>query len=315
MPTALPGGRRTAADTGTERKRVWRVRRCRIELNHCKRRHISAMNRTKSIGLTFARGLLAEKKGYAVNWAEYAAIQFLRYRKRDTQMYTFGPGHRHMRNKGREHEYRFDAGKECVVHDLVGAEDDWELNWTLSISDISPENTMYDIRSRLPSYPSQEIQHPLYRGRLLRNVEERLSLAPLPAEGIAERNNNVSIDRDAPPVVGCVTLQEQITVPRYGSRKRKTSHNDVSNLSSVRTWRKRGTRPRVLKGVTRHLWYSNALVKDPILHICPLQPYGIARHDNLFIPRRYRSTEYLASRTSSKIFSVPDVPDIMHREF
>ena len=29
--------------------------------------HLRPMNRTRSMGLTFARGILAEKKGYAVN--------------------------------------------------------------------------------------------------------------------------------------------------------------------------------------------------------------------------------------------------------
>ena len=104
-----------------------------------------------------------------MNWAQYAAIQFSRHRKRNTQMIIFGPEHRHMRNRERKHEYRFDAGKGCVAHELVGAEDDWELNRTLSRTDISPGNTIYKNLGALTSYPSQEIHRPLYRGSLVRN--------------------------------------------------------------------------------------------------------------------------------------------------
>ncbi|KAG0595805.1 hypothetical protein M758_UG199200 [Ceratodon purpureus] len=158
--------------------------------------HFRSTNRTKAIGLSFARGILAEKKGYAVNWARYAALQFARCKKRNLQIHTFGPEHRHMRNRFRAQDFRFDTEKGCVVHDLVGSEDDWELNRAITIHDRAPNKRTSDTLETVSSTPLQLIKRPIYKANAGNNVSERPSVNQVPRVAIHQGHNHASFERD-----------------------------------------------------------------------------------------------------------------------
>lgn len=114
-------GFRYACDESEESPRMQE----RIE-NLFRLTHHRAMGRTKAIGLHFARRLLAEKKGYAINWAEFACRRAKRGMKQG-HMYIDRPIVETNQTPWRR-AWIFDSEKGTAVYDLERAEDDWEVN-------------------------------------------------------------------------------------------------------------------------------------------------------------------------------------------
>ncbi|KAG0595572.1 hypothetical protein M758_UG178000 [Ceratodon purpureus] len=131
------------------------------------------INQTKSIGVAFARGTLAEKKGFAVNWVEFAHSRYRRGRNRNLTLQNFGEKHADMRKRGRERAYVFNPDLGTVVHDLIGADDDWELNVKHAARDTSSKYQKFDLLLDPRNPQSQVIEHPLYSRRLINEGNSR----------------------------------------------------------------------------------------------------------------------------------------------
>ncbi|KAG0574571.1 hypothetical protein KC19_VG272600 [Ceratodon purpureus] len=87
--------------------------------------HQRDMGRTKAIGLSFARALLAEKKGLRVNWAEFATKQTNQTNRRKRSNTSFVPRALKSRAGHEFHKYWvFDEESKTLKFDYEGAVDD-----------------------------------------------------------------------------------------------------------------------------------------------------------------------------------------------
>ncbi|KAG0573464.1 hypothetical protein KC19_VG180600, partial [Ceratodon purpureus] len=121
--------------------------------------HQRPMGRTKATGLTFARGVLAKKKGYAVNWAKYAERQVQRRKKRGEPYVPrtiVEP-----RNPDQRKAWVFDLEMGSAVYDLEQGDEDWELNRSLLNTGPTSNPAEFDMRAKLRTYPSQVIGRPM----------------------------------------------------------------------------------------------------------------------------------------------------------
>ena len=127
--------------------------------------HQRCMGRTKAIGLSFARGILAEKKGLPVNWAEFAEKQCRRSRTPDTPL-----GPKSMRSSGVEQHQKywlFDEESKTVKFDYPGSDEDWKLNTSNFLPNTVATGGHWDYPSiMLSNFSPQTIARPLYRGTL-----------------------------------------------------------------------------------------------------------------------------------------------------
>ncbi|KAG0597175.1 hypothetical protein M758_UG318000 [Ceratodon purpureus] len=121
--------------------------------------HQRGMGRTKSIGLSFARGHLAEKRRLPVNWAEFAVKQTNRRRSPDS---TFVPQGLTSRGRHDHHRYWvFDEESKTVKFDYEGAPDDSDLNPTAVMQSIILEVLNSDYSPLLRGYTAEFIGHPI----------------------------------------------------------------------------------------------------------------------------------------------------------
>ena len=129
--------------------------RYRIELMY-QLTHQRPIGSQRSIGLAFARGLLAEKLGYSINWAAFAEKQCSRGRKKFLSFEDF----RTQCNNGGG-----DWPRNEVVADpdrlMPGAADDWEVNRKPRTMNVSLAQG-YDLRASLPATPPTTIEPPLF---------------------------------------------------------------------------------------------------------------------------------------------------------
>ena len=107
--------------------------------------HQRTVPRSKTIGLAFARGLLAEKLGYSVNWSEFAFKVCTRGKKKDI------PFRRYKRPRVPETE------------DDEGADSDWEVNLKVPLRAEESLPT-YDRRQHIHPKPPSTIKPPSWRG-------------------------------------------------------------------------------------------------------------------------------------------------------
>ncbi|KAG0572892.1 hypothetical protein KC19_VG132700 [Ceratodon purpureus] len=126
------------------------------------------LGRTKAIGLHFARGILAEKKGYAVNWAEFASRIARRAKKKGQVLSNKPIVETNWTPKRRA--WVFDREKGSAVYELETTADDWELNRVIPRDSNIPEPDSFDLRSTLSKYPTQTVGRPLYRKRVFESV-------------------------------------------------------------------------------------------------------------------------------------------------
>lgn len=127
--------------------------------------HQRDMGWTKAIGLSFARGLLAEKKGLPVNWAEFATKQTNRRKKSDTSIVP-----RALKSRaGHEfHKYWvFDEESKTLKFDYEGAVDDWDLNSTRVTRSALAESGNSVYSSLLQNYTAEVIGRPLHKRGLM----------------------------------------------------------------------------------------------------------------------------------------------------
>ena len=122
--------------------------------------HQRPVGSTKTIGVAFARGILAERMGFAVNWAEFARKQCQRRHS------TYEPLRENVivkhASEDRPHYWIFDEETKKVVLRLQGCADDWTLN--NKFKDPRNLHTVedFDFRSTFDKYPPQIIGRPLY---------------------------------------------------------------------------------------------------------------------------------------------------------
>lgn len=111
--------------------------------------HQRPLPRTRVVGLAFARGLIAEKKGYLVNWAVFA---FKQCHRGKYDVYNW-------RSKLPEGDGA--SSGDTGDDDLEGAEDDWDINrqYKAFPGHHVPE---FDIRRDLNPKPSSIIERPIY---------------------------------------------------------------------------------------------------------------------------------------------------------
>ena len=103
--------------------------------------HQRSFPKSKQIGLAFARGIIAEKRGYLVNWAAFAYKQCHR-----GKVDIVNSGRKH--EEGTEHEGE-DDDSTADEDNLEGALDDWDLNrqW----KDFPDTRSLpFNIQSQLP---------------------------------------------------------------------------------------------------------------------------------------------------------------------
>lgn len=123
--------------------------------------HQRPIGKQRSFGLAFGRGLLAEKLGYAVDWASFAAKQCLRGGK---QFMTLEELRTKIHREGGD--WPHNEVSDLDESELEGAPDDWEVNrqvWQMNTGLVNG----YDLRDALPTKPDEVVAPPLYkRGRL-----------------------------------------------------------------------------------------------------------------------------------------------------
>ena len=121
--------------------------------------HQRPMGKQKFIGIAFARGLVAEKLGYAVNWASFAAKTCARGRK------PFETIAEHMRRVKSDPAWcpSFDVvDVNLDENTLEGAADDWEINIHME-SQNKRLIQGYDLRQALPVHPASIVKPPSYK--------------------------------------------------------------------------------------------------------------------------------------------------------
>ncbi|KAG0504300.1 hypothetical protein KC19_N044500 [Ceratodon purpureus] len=122
--------------------------------------HQRPMGKQRCIGLAFARGLIAEKLGHAVDWASFAAKQCQRGGRPFISL-------EELRSKTRRESGwwpRIEAS-ELNANDLEGAPDDWEVNRHPRQMNMRLING-YDLKDALPTRPDTVVSPPLY-GRVV----------------------------------------------------------------------------------------------------------------------------------------------------
>ncbi|KAG0578526.1 hypothetical protein KC19_4G029900 [Ceratodon purpureus] len=186
--------------------------------------HQRDMGRTKAIGLSFARGLLAEKKGLPVNWAEFATKQTNRRKKSDTSIVP-----RALKSRaGHEfHKYWvFDEESKTLKFDYEGAVDDWNLNSTRVTRSALAESGNSVYSSLLQNYTAEVIGRPLHkRGLMWQDSEIGTHQKQGQCSGAAGLNSEV--------MEGGNPKQTDTTVPVHGGLGHQGS-------SSEPTWEDKG---------------------------------------------------------------------------
>ncbi|KAG0571824.1 hypothetical protein KC19_VG045900 [Ceratodon purpureus] len=122
--------------------------------------HQRPIGSTKTIGVAFARGILAEKMGFAVNWAEFARKQCQRRHA------TYEPLRERVTIKhaaeDRPQYWIFDEETKKLEYRLPGCVEDWTLN--NKYKDPREHHTVedFDFCTLFDKYPSQVIGRPVY---------------------------------------------------------------------------------------------------------------------------------------------------------
>ncbi|KAG0504878.1 hypothetical protein M758_N012600 [Ceratodon purpureus] len=133
--------------------------------------HQRPIGSQRGISLGFARGLITEKKGYAVDWATYAAKQCKRGKKPFQSMEALKSKTRAENGDWPRNEV---YGEDEIYFD--GAPDDWEVNRRVEHLDPRLVNA-YNLREALPTVPEDIVAPPMYTsGRNLRVTMESESL-------------------------------------------------------------------------------------------------------------------------------------------
>ncbi|KAG0559418.1 hypothetical protein KC19_10G103000 [Ceratodon purpureus] len=120
--------------------------------------HQRPIGRYKCIGLAFARGLIAEKRGFAVDWATFAAKICARGKK---EFKTFEELRRHCREIGEPFPPNEIKKLDLDEDSLTGAPDDWLVNRN---PDLLDPNLLqgFDLTLALPGVMPNIVHRPLY---------------------------------------------------------------------------------------------------------------------------------------------------------
>ena len=122
----------------------------RIEILY-KATHQRPLPSTKVVGLAFARGLIAEKKGFLVNWAAFA---FKQCHRGKYDIWNW---------KSKLPEGEGATGGHSGDEDLEGADDDWDVNRQYKdFPRHRVQGTEWDIRRELNPTPTTLIDRPIY---------------------------------------------------------------------------------------------------------------------------------------------------------
>ncbi|KAG0563379.1 hypothetical protein KC19_8G026200 [Ceratodon purpureus] len=118
--------------------------------------HQRPIGKQRAIGLAFARGLLAEKMGFAVDWASFAAKQCTRGGKAFLTI-------EELKRKTELENGEWPANEVLQLDekDLQGAPDDWELNRQPRKMNMRLVKG-YDLKDVLPKKPDLTVAPPLY---------------------------------------------------------------------------------------------------------------------------------------------------------
>ena len=130
--------------------------RYRIEL-HFQKTHQKPIGARRGLGLAFARGVLAEKLGFAINWAAFAEIQCSRGHKR---FISFGEL-RSLCENG-DAVWPGNGVREVDESVLTGAPDDWLLNRNPRKLHSWRPTQGFDLRLALETRPESTISLPLH---------------------------------------------------------------------------------------------------------------------------------------------------------
>ncbi|KAG0572248.1 hypothetical protein KC19_VG079200 [Ceratodon purpureus] len=189
--------------------------------------HQKPIGNQRGISLGFARGLIAENLGYAVDWATYAARQCRRGNKpfhsiEDLKLKT------RLENGGW-------PSNEVFLEDetlFEGSPDDWEVNCKVEHHNPQLVNG-YNLKAALPTVPEDEVAPPMYtKGQNFRVTLERESLTAS-SESESKEENYSGDDK----------------------------HNAVEE-EKVSMWQGESSRARSLKGTPSHKWDGCPLSPD-----------------------------------------------------
>ncbi|KAG0609735.1 hypothetical protein M758_7G010200 [Ceratodon purpureus] len=120
--------------------------------------HQRPIGRYKCIGLAFARGLIAEKRGFAVDWATFAARICARGKK---DFRTFEELRRHCREIGEPFPPNEIKKLDLDEDSLTGAPDDWLVNRNPDLVDPNLVQG-FDLTLALPEVPPSTVHRPVY---------------------------------------------------------------------------------------------------------------------------------------------------------
>ena len=130
--------------------------RYRIELLYQKT-HQKPIGPRRAIGFAFARGILAEKLGFAVNWAAFAEIQCRRGGKRFVSFTEL----RSLCDSGAA-KWPGNGVREVDDSILTGAPDDWHVNRNPRTTSLWRPTQGFDLRLSLDTPPEKTITAPLH---------------------------------------------------------------------------------------------------------------------------------------------------------
>ena len=146
--------------------------------------HQRPIGRVKAIGLAFARGLIAEMKGYAVDWAGFAMRMCRRGNKMTLPFESFDD----LKAKCERGEAVWPGGEVSAegLDDLEGAPDNWEIN--RNARKFTAAST-FNLSRWLQPPPRTVVERPLWRVK---------TPATTPAASVDPSSDSISSDTAYP---------------------------------------------------------------------------------------------------------------------